>query len=91
MELEKDIERRLVWHVERLGGKAYKFTSPSQRGVCDRLVILPGGQVWFVEVKTLQGRISMAQERFGQTIQKLGGNYVCLWSSQEVDAWASSR
>lgn len=91
MELEKDIERRLVWHVERLGGKAWKFTSPGMRGVCDRLVLLPGGEVWFVEIKTLQGRVSMAQERFGRLVEELGGRYTCLWSSEEVDQWASNR
>ena len=90
MELERDIEQRLVWHVERLGGKAWKFTSPAMRGVCDRLVLLPGGAVWFVELKTPQGRVSMAQERFAQVVQALEGNYACLWSSKEVDEWARS-
>jgi hypothetical protein len=40
--LEKDIEKHLVWAVELFGGKAYKFTSPANRGVADRIVVLAG-------------------------------------------------
>lgn len=48
---ESDIERRLVQGVKKLGGRAYKFVSPGNVGVPDRLVVLPGGVVLFVEVK----------------------------------------
>ena len=39
--LEKDIERKLVAGVKRSGGKAYKFVSPGNVGVPDRIVIWP--------------------------------------------------
>ena len=39
--LEKDIEEKLRNKVKKLGGKAYKFVSPGNAGVPDRLVILP--------------------------------------------------
>lgn len=90
MELERDIERRLVWHVERLGGKAYKFTSPANRGVADRVVCLPGGEVWFVELKRPGGKLSKLQEQFAIQMERLGQHYACLWSSEEVDQWAST-
>lgn len=48
---EKDIERRLVQQVRRIGGKAYKFVSPGNNGVPDRLICMPGGRVAFVELK----------------------------------------
>lgn len=51
MEREKDIERYLVRRVKELGGVAYKFTSPGHAGVPDRLVCLPPGRAWFVELK----------------------------------------
>ena len=41
--LEKDIERKLVAGVKRAGGKAYKFVSPGNVGVPDRIVIWPNG------------------------------------------------
>lgn len=49
--LERDIEKALVERVRRLGGTAEKFTSPNRRSVPDRLVILPGNRVIFVELK----------------------------------------
>lgn len=51
MDREKDIERYLVQRVKAMGGTAYKFTSPGHAGVPDRLVCIPGGIAWFVELK----------------------------------------
>lgn len=48
---EDVIERHLVNEVKKAGGIAYKFVSPSRRAVPDRLVLLPGGKVIFVECK----------------------------------------
>ena len=85
--LEKDIEKRLIRGVESLGGKAYKFVSPANRGVADRLVVLPHGRVWFVEVKTEVGKLSPLQEAFRREVQTLGCNYVCLYGEKDVDNW----
>lgn len=48
---EKDIEKYFVRRVREAGGKAYKFVSPGNNGVPDRMVCLPGGRVVFVELK----------------------------------------
>lgn len=48
---EKDIERQLVVMVKRAGGIAPKFVSPGFDGVPDRIVLMPGGRIGFVEVK----------------------------------------
>lgn len=48
---EDVIERNLVNEVKKAGGIAYKFVSPGRRAVPDRLVLLPGGKVIFVECK----------------------------------------
>lgn len=48
---EKTIEQKLVKAVKDMGGIAPKFTSPGYDGVPDRIVLLPGGRVAFVEVK----------------------------------------
>lgn len=50
--LEKDIEQYLIDNVKKLGGRCYKFTSPGNSGVPDRIVFLPGGVIYFVELKT---------------------------------------
>lgn len=85
---ESEIERHLVWHVNRLGGVAYKFKSVNHRGVADRVVCLPGGQTWFVELKTKGGRLSALQKLFAQDMERLGQRYACLWTKDAVDQWA---
>lgn len=58
---EKDIEKILVTEVKKLGGRAYKWVSPGNDGVPDRIVILPGERPYFVELKTDHGRLSALQ------------------------------
>jgi len=48
---EKIIERKLIQAVRQCGGLALKFISPGFNGVPDRLLLLMGGKVAFVEVK----------------------------------------
>ena len=52
MTLERNIERKLVHGVKALGGIAYKWVSPGNTGVPDRIVIFPDGKIEFVELKT---------------------------------------
>lgn len=85
--MERDIERWLVKSVEALGGKAYKFVSPGRAGVADRIVVLPGGAVWFVEVKAPGGRLSPLQRAFAQDMERLGQRYVCVWDKEQVNDW----
>lgn len=49
--LEKNIENKLKTEIEKAGGIAPKFVSPSLRGMPDRLVLLPDGVFAFVELK----------------------------------------
>jgi len=84
---EADIERYLVARVKVLGGAAYKFTSPANRGVADRVVCLPDGSTWFVELKAPGGRLSPLQKHFQSEMARLCQNYACLWSKEHVDQW----
>lgn len=59
---EKDIENILVAEVKKLGGRAYKWVSPGNDGVPDRIVILPGERPYFVELKSETGRLSALQK-----------------------------
>ena len=49
---EKTIEKKLADAVKARGGLAPKFTSPGFDGMPDRIVLMPGGRMAFVEVKT---------------------------------------
>lgn len=48
---EKTVEQKLVRAVKDMGGIATKFVSPGLDGVPDRLILLPGSKVGFVECK----------------------------------------
>ena len=60
--LEKDIEKFLVKEVKKLGGLCYKWVSPGNAGVPDRIVLIPNRPVMFVELKTDTGKLSRLQE-----------------------------
>ena len=87
---ESTIEKHLVAKVKAMGGMAYKFTSPAHRGVADRVVVLPGGVVWFVELKAPGGRLSELQKIFQSDMARMKQKYVCLWSKEEIDQWLST-
>jgi len=84
---ESEIENYFKWAVERAGGLTYKFTSPSHRGVADRIACMPNGATWFVELKTKGGRLSELQKIFAADMAKLNQNYTTLWTKDQVDQW----
>ena len=87
---ESEIERYFVWAVERMGGRSFKFHSPNQRGVSDRIACLPDGSTWFVELKTKGGRLSDLQRLFAREMERLNQNYACLWTTEGIDEWQKS-
>ena len=89
MILERDIERYLVRRTIEHGGVAYKWVSPGRAGVADRIVLLPGGVVWFVEVKTIGGRLSALQKVFAADMARLGQRYTVLWTKEQVDEFTT--
>lgn len=60
--MEKDIERWLGNQLKKLGCIYMKFVSPGNDGVPDRIIVLPGGSVVFVELKYTNGKL-MANQR----------------------------
>lgn len=82
--LEKDIEKLFRDEIKKAGGKAYKFTSPGNDGVPDRIVMLPGGRIVFVELKTDTGKLSKLQELQCRQIAELGQTVRVLHGLAEV-------
>ncbi|MEB2279683.1 VRR-NUC domain-containing protein [Lysinibacillus xylanilyticus] len=82
---ESQIEKYLKSEIEKLGGLCYKFVSPGNKGVPDRLIILPNGQVIFAELKNEAGRLSPIQERTIKTLKDLKCRVFCLNSKPAVD------
>lgn len=69
---EKLIERKLREGVKALGGLALKFSSPYHRGIPDRIVLMPGGQTFFVELKTTGKKPTELQKKALTELRSLG-------------------
>lgn len=72
MDSEKLIERKLVDAVKAKGGICVKFYSAYQRGVPDRIVLMPQGRVYFVELKSTGKKPTKLQELFIGKLRSLG-------------------
>lgn len=70
--LESDLESKFTRAVKQAGGRAYKFVSPGNAGVPDRLVILPGGHIGFVELKQKGKKPTKLQRNQITRIRNLG-------------------
>ena len=69
---EKTVESKLVKAVKSMGGLAPKFTSPGLDGVPDRLVLLPGGKMAFIELKAPGENLRPLQVRRKRQLESLG-------------------
>ena len=69
---EKDIESRFKKAVDAYGCKCLKFVSPGFTGVPDRIVLIPGGKICFVELKA-PGKKERPRQRYVQDLlRKMG-------------------
>lgn len=84
MERERDAERKLVSGIKARGGQAYKWTSPGSAGVPDRIVILPGGYVFFVELKRPGGEVRPVQKAQLGRLRRMGCNVWVLYGVEDV-------
>ena len=82
--LEKDIETYLRNEVKKIGGIAYKFESPGNLGVPDRLVLLPNGLQFFVELKAPGKKLRATQVAQHKRLENLGQVVFTLDSKAQV-------
>lgn len=82
--MEKDLERWLGQELKKLGCIYMKFVSPGNDGVPDRIVVLPGGDVVFVELKSETGRLSHTQAFQIARLQQRGAKVLLV--STKVEA-----
>jgi len=90
-ELESSLEAHFYRTVRlHLGGMVDKI-APTRKGIPDRLVLLPGGRMYLVELKTLQGRTSAAQDLYHERAAALGTTVHVLSGRAGIDAWVRAR
>lgn len=83
---ERRVERHLKARVEQAGGYCIKW-APYIAGLPDRLVLLPPGRVYLVELKAPGGRLRPAQRVWHGRFARVGVRVVILASVDAVDAW----
>ena len=81
---EKTIEQKLVSAAKNMGGIALKFVSPGFDGMPDRIVLLPGGHIAFVEVKAMGCKPRPLQSARHKLLQGLGFRVYVLDDERQI-------
>jgi hypothetical protein len=69
---EKSIEKKLRERVKAMKGLAIKFFVLMFAGFPDRIVLMPGGRIWFVELKSVNKKPTPLQLSVHGMLRKLG-------------------
>jgi len=84
---EAAVERELFDRVLDLGGACVKVRAIGHRGFFDRIIVLPGGRIIFVEVKRPRGgRWGPHQRRYADLFLVLGAEVALVKKSEDIDA-----
>lgn len=82
---ETALEKKARLAVERIGGKMPKWTSPGNRGVPDRLVILPNGVTVYVEMKAPGKPLEPLQRKWRKDLLALGHRHYKIDSEADIE------
>ena len=84
-QLEKDIEKYLIKEVEKIGGKAFKWISPGNRAVPDRICYLPKGNIVLVECKAPGKLLTPLQRKLHGILHLMGHEVLTIDTKEGVD------
>lgn len=74
---ESSLEMLVGRYAKQRGCLYWKFTSPGNRGVPDRIIVAPNGNVLFMELKAKRGVVSPLQEHQCDQLRLRNAN-VCI-------------
>ena len=74
---ETAVEKHLTTESKKRGGMSVKFVSPGLDGVPDRLGLLPGGKLAFVELKAPGKKMRPLQIHRAKQLTALGFRVYC--------------
>lgn len=83
---ERKVEHYLDKQVTDLGGLTRKWVSTGRDGVPDRIVIHKGN-VFFVEIKTIDGKLSVMQAREHDRLINKGAHVSVVFGEEGVDVF----
>lgn len=81
---ERDLERYTTTVIKSNGGLALKFISPGYAGVPDRLVLMPGGKMCFMELKAPGRKPRPLQVRRIEQLRALGFKVYVVDGKEEI-------
>jgi hypothetical protein len=81
---ESVVESFLVQSVRTLGGLCFKLTFIGTMGAPDRLVLMPGGRFYFIELKQTTGKLEASQAILFPRIEKRGFKVHVLYGTEQV-------
>ena len=81
---EKTLEQKFRAAVKAAGGVAVKVTAPGFDGVPDRLALLPGGRMAFVEVKAKGKKPRPLQLSRHRQLRRLGFKVYVLDDESQI-------
>lgn len=86
--LEKEIEQKLRKMIEHHGGLCLKWVCPGWLGVPDRICLLPGGRVVFVELKRPdgKGKVGAMQKWWARRLNSLGFLHLFICCEEDIRA-----
>lgn len=84
---ENKVESKFRDGIKALGGKAYKFISPGNNGVPDRIACLPNGRVIFAELKAPNGTLSKQQKHRIAELKQMGQKVYIFQTVRQVDSF----
>ena len=82
---EKAIEKYLVEKVKAIGGVCLKYSNPNMDGYPDRLVVLPGGLIRWVELKSKNKKPTRLQTLRHKQLTGMGHDVFVIDSKSKVD------
>lgn len=82
---ERDVESYLVGRLNTLGLPCLKFNPDGKVGMPDRVVLLPGQRVIWVELKTKGGHLEEVQKLQHKRLAEWGHDVRVVWSKADVD------
>ena len=82
---EKVLEAELRERCKALGWMCIKLTSQYQRGLPDRLILMPGGRVCFAEIKTTGKKPTALQRVTHERLRALGYRVEVVDTTESLD------
>lgn len=84
IESEKVLEDKLTKGIERLGGICWKWFSIHITGLPDRICLLPGGRIFFAEIKTTNKKPKPRQLIVHRQLRNLGFRVEVIDTSEQI-------